>query len=161
MTTQILPAESGGLTQVKNLTRSDNATYKNHVGQSGMPSDIGNTEKPLTLTICNKYVSNMAWCSLIAVVAHTSEISVMLHAACNGAVCCLPSGGSLPLLVRVNVISRVHSVSRRPRMVTLAGQPQGWPVSFVPGIATPVNVTALIERCNSGGDSLTRTKEAA
>ncbi|ECK2141339.1 hypothetical protein FQW43_16220 [Salmonella enterica subsp. enterica serovar Enteritidis] len=46
-------------------------------------------------------------------------------------------------------------------MVTLAGQPKGWPVSFCAGIATPVNVTAPIERCNSSGDSLNQQKEAA
>ncbi|ECK2143466.1 hypothetical protein FQW43_27905 [Salmonella enterica subsp. enterica serovar Enteritidis] len=76
------------------------------------------------------------------------------HAANNGAVC-PPCAGV------VTHSGRFNSTPRRQRMVTLAGQPQGWPVSFVPGIATPVNVTALFERCNSGGDSLTRTKEAA
>ncbi|HBM0000536.1 TPA: host cell division inhibitor Icd-like protein [Salmonella enterica subsp. enterica serovar Kodjovi] len=45
-------------------------------------------------------------------------------------------------------------------MVTLAGQPQGWPVSSNAGIATPVNVTAPIERCNSSGDSLNLLEEA-
>lgn len=45
-------------------------------------------------------------------------------------------------------------------MVALVGQPKGWPVSFVPGIATPISVTANHERCNSGGDSL-NTKETA
>ncbi|ECD4177416.1 hypothetical protein E0Y73_23750 [Salmonella enterica subsp. enterica serovar Napoli] len=55
-----------------------------------------------------------------------------------------------------------HATAHRAAlvMVTLAGQPQGWPVSFLPGIATPVNVTAPIERCNSSGDSLTSKKEA-
>lgn len=89
-----------------------------------------------------------------------STVILSYHAANNGAVYCLPFGVNLPLLVRVIVISRVNSTSRRPRMVTLAGQPQGWPVSFVPGISTPVNVTAPIERGNSSGDSLIRTKEA-
>ncbi len=56
-----------------------------------------------------------------------------------------------------------HATAHRAAliMVTLAGQPQGWPVSFCAGIATPVNVTAPIERCNSSGDSLTKQKEAA
>ncbi|HIB1578301.1 TPA: ash family protein [Salmonella enterica subsp. enterica serovar Muenchen] len=75
------------------------------------------------------------------------------HAAHNGAMCSpydgLPSGSR----------SR-NRTSRRPRMVTLAGQPQGWPVSLYAGIATPVNVTAPIERCNSSGDSLNLYKEA-
>ncbi|MML52959.1 hypothetical protein D7N80_06525 [Salmonella enterica subsp. enterica] len=159
MTAQILPVESGGLAQMQNSLRVSQtgcktfATYKNHVGQSGMPSDIGNTEKPLTLTICNKYVSNMAWCSLVAVVAHTSEISVMLHAACNGAVCA-PSVG---VMCRRNR----NSTPRRQRMVTLAGLPKGRPVSLYAGSANPVNVTALIEICTSSGDSLNLYKEAA
>ncbi|EDS7586518.1 ash family protein [Salmonella enterica subsp. diarizonae] len=46
-------------------------------------------------------------------------------------------------------------------MVTLAGQPKGWPVSLKAGIPTPVDVTALIERRNSSGDSLNYFKEAA
>ncbi|ECA2558135.1 hypothetical protein EJO30_23210 [Salmonella enterica subsp. enterica serovar Poona] len=75
------------------------------------------------------------------------------HAAHNGAMCApydgLPSGSR----------SR-NRTSRRQRMVTLAGQPQGWPVPFIAGIATPVNVTAPIERCNSRGDSLNQIKEA-
>ncbi|EOV0289132.1 ash family protein [Salmonella enterica] len=55
----------------------------------------------------------------------------------------------------------LNSISRRPIMVTLAGLPKGRPVSFVPGSANPVNVTAPIDICTSSGDSLTRTKEAA
>lgn len=56
-----------------------------------------------------------------------------------------------------------HATARRAAltMVTLAGQPQGWPVSCNAGIATPVNVTALFERCNSGGDSVNLLQEAA
>ncbi|EIV1841832.1 ash family protein [Salmonella enterica] len=46
-------------------------------------------------------------------------------------------------------------------MVALTGQSQGWPVPFIAGISTPVNVTAPIERGNSGGDSLNQIKEAA
>ncbi|HAG0017379.1 TPA: ash family protein [Salmonella enterica] len=43
-------------------------------------------------------------------------------------------------------------------MVTLAGQPQGWPVSFVPGCLNPVNVTAPVGRDSYRGDSLTAHK---
>ncbi|EGJ1636325.1 ash family protein [Salmonella enterica] len=95
---------------------------------------------------------SMAWCTLFnvdsaAAITHNG----VHHAAHNGAMCApydgLPSGSR----------SR-NRTSRRPIMVTLAGQPQGWPVSFVPGIATPVNVTAPIERCNSSGDSLNQNK---
>ncbi|EEP1520045.1 ash family protein [Salmonella enterica] len=55
-----------------------------------------------------------------------------------------------------------HTTAHRAAliMVTLAGQPRGWPVPFDAGISTPVNVTALFERGNSGGDSLTKSKEA-
>ncbi len=83
------------------------------------------------------------------------------HAANNGAVYCLPFGVNLPLLVRVTVISRANSTSRRQRMVTLAGQPQGWPVPLYAGTLTPVNVTAPIECESLGGDSLNLYKEAA
>ncbi|ENH9087596.1 ash family protein [Salmonella enterica] len=56
-----------------------------------------------------------------------------------------------------------HATAHRaaPIMVTLTGQPQGWPVSFLPGTANPVNVTAPIKICSLGGDSLTSKKEAA
>lgn len=46
-------------------------------------------------------------------------------------------------------------------MVTLAGLPQGRPVSIEAGISTPVNVTALFERGNSGGDSSNSMEVAA
>ncbi|EEP5311205.1 ash family protein [Salmonella enterica] len=45
-------------------------------------------------------------------------------------------------------------------MVTLAGQPQGWPVPFIAGSSNPVNVTALFEIGTSSGDSLNQIKEA-
>ncbi|HDC2545073.1 TPA: ash family protein [Salmonella enterica] len=98
----------------------------------------------------------MAWCTLFnvgsaAAITHNG----VYYVAHNGAMC-LPYAGFTSIFP-----STYNSTSRHQRMVTLAGQPQGWPVPFVPGIATPVNVTALFERCNSGGDSLTRTKEAA
>ncbi|ECI3889007.1 hypothetical protein FQW43_27860 [Salmonella enterica subsp. enterica serovar Enteritidis] len=104
-----------------------------------------------------RYTSHsMAWCTLFnvgsaAAITHNG----VYHVAHNGAMCTSLDG------VRSQSLSLLHRTPRRPRMVTLAGQPQGWPVSFVPGIPTPVSVTALIERRNSGGDSLTRTKEAA
>lgn len=46
-------------------------------------------------------------------------------------------------------------------MVALAGLPQGRPVSIEAGILTPVNVTALFERENSGGDSSNSMEAAA
>jgi hypothetical protein len=45
-------------------------------------------------------------------------------------------------------------------MVALAGSPKGEPVSFLSGISTPANVTAICKRGNLGGDSLNK-KEAA
>ncbi|ECT1023437.1 hypothetical protein DPO11_26320 [Salmonella enterica] len=75
------------------------------------------------------------------------------HAAHNGTAC----GGCARLRP---VIDAQDRTPRRPAMVALAGQPQGWPVSFVPGSSNPVNVTAPIEIGTSSGDSLTRTKEA-
>lgn len=55
-----------------------------------------------------------------------------------------------------------HATAHRAAliMVTLAGQPQGWPVPFSAGTANPVNVTAPIEICSSRGDSLIKLKEA-
>ncbi|EFS3175946.1 ash family protein [Salmonella enterica] len=56
-----------------------------------------------------------------------------------------------------------HATAHRAAliMVTLAGQPQGWPVPFSAGSANPVNVTAPIDICTSSGDSLIKLKEAA
>ncbi|WP_210532365.1 host cell division inhibitor Icd-like protein [Pantoea ananatis] len=45
-------------------------------------------------------------------------------------------------------------------MVARAGQPSGWPVSFVAGIPTPVRATTP-ERRNSGGSCKKLTKEFA
>ncbi|HFE7519794.1 TPA: host cell division inhibitor Icd-like protein [Salmonella enterica subsp. enterica serovar Newport] len=56
-----------------------------------------------------------------------------------------------------------HATAHRAAliMVTLAGQPQGWPVPFDAGSLNPVNVTAPIEIETSSGDSLIKSKEAA
>ncbi|EEG2673059.1 ash family protein [Salmonella enterica] len=96
----------------------------------------------------------MAWCTLFnvdsaAAITHNG----VHHAAHNGTIC----GCCVRLRPAIDAQNRI---SRRPIMVTLAGQPQGWPVSLYAGIATPVNVTAPIERCNSSGDSLNLYKEA-
>ncbi|EHG7089217.1 ash family protein [Salmonella enterica] len=55
-----------------------------------------------------------------------------------------------------------HATAHRAAliMVTLAGQPQGWPVPFSAGSSNPVNVTAPIEIRTSSGDSLIKLKEA-
>ena len=54
----------------------------------------------------------------------------------------------------------ISGLARTKSMVALVGLRSRRPVSFVSGILTPANVTAILERENSGGDSL-NTKEAA
>ncbi|EKY8364179.1 ash family protein [Salmonella enterica] len=55
-----------------------------------------------------------------------------------------------------------HATAHRAAliMVTLAGQPQGWPVPDNTGSANPVNVTAPIDICTSSGDSVNLLSEA-
>ncbi|EFT0778284.1 ash family protein [Salmonella enterica subsp. enterica serovar Amager] len=98
----------------------------------------------------------MAWCrssredgSLCGPLGYTNAH----HAASNGGVCGYRAG------LAPSTDTRNHT-SRHPIMVTLAGQSQGWPVPLYAGISTPVNVTALFERGNSGGDSVNLYKEA-
>lgn len=55
---------------------------------------------------------------------------------------------------------QISGLARTKSMVALVGLRSRRPVSFVSGILTPANVTAILERENSGGDSL-NTKEAA
>ena len=55
---------------------------------------------------------------------------------------------------------QISGLARTVSMVALVGLRSRRPVSFVSGISTPVNVTTILERENSGGDSL-NTKEAA
>lgn len=55
---------------------------------------------------------------------------------------------------------QISGLVRTVSMVALVGLRSRRPVSFVSGILTPANVTAILERENSGGDSL-NTKEAA
>ncbi len=55
---------------------------------------------------------------------------------------------------------QISGLVRTKSMVALVGLRSRRPVSFVSGISTPANVTAISERGNSGGDSL-NTKEAA
>ncbi|ECC6921990.1 hypothetical protein DAE56_24895 [Salmonella enterica] len=164
-----IPASNATSTAVKKHLRTDNglgyvnpAPHKTGVGR-GNPKLIKATPDAESVFFCVCYMCHsMAWCVIRQRSYNRRSVALLAyHAAHNGAVYCLPSGVSLPLLVRVTVISRVNSTSRRQRMVTLAGQSQGWPVPFIAGISTPVNVTAPIERGNSSGDSLNQIKEAA
>lgn len=70
---------------------------------------------------------------------------------------------ALSVFFIVAISAHLHSVaySRTVSMVALVGQLSGWPVPFVAGILTPISVTTLLERENSGGDSLHQTKEIA
>ncbi|EDW2053704.1 ash family protein [Salmonella enterica subsp. enterica] len=98
---------------------------------------------------------SMAWCATLPQrIQHLLSVIRVYHATHNGEMC-VSYAGFTPFF-RVS-----DSTSRRRVMVTLAGQPKGWPVSFVPGSSNPVNVTAPVEIRTSCGDSLTRTKEAA
>ncbi|ELR0933801.1 host cell division inhibitor Icd-like protein [Salmonella enterica] len=96
----------------------------------------------------------MAWCVIRQRSYNRRYVALLAyHAAHNGTIC----GCCVRLRPAIDAQNRI---SRRPIMVTLAGQPQGWPVSFLPGSSNPVNVTAPIEIRTSGGDSLTSKKEA-
>ncbi|EIE2767489.1 host cell division inhibitor Icd-like protein [Salmonella enterica subsp. enterica serovar Rubislaw] len=131
---------------------SDPAPYKTGVGR-GNPKLTKATPDAVSVFFVVRYTRHsMTWCSqrlkLIPLV-----VKANYHAAHNGGMCAYRAG------LAPSTDTRNHT-SRHQRMVTLAGLPKGRPVPFVPGISTPVNVTALFERGNSGGDSLTRTKEA-
>ncbi|MGU6935325.1 host cell division inhibitor Icd-like protein [Salmonella enterica subsp. enterica serovar Madelia] len=97
---------------------------------------------------------SMAWCATMQrSYNRRSAVFLSHHAAYNGGMC----GYSAGLAPSTDTLNRT---SRRHIMVTLAGLPKGRPVPFDAGISTPVNVTALFERGNSGGDSLIQSKEA-
>ncbi|EQA4953627.1 ash family protein [Salmonella enterica subsp. diarizonae serovar 48:i:z] len=157
-----IPASNATSTAVKKHLHTYNglgyvnsAPYKAGAGREN-PKLTKATPDAESVFFCVCYTCHsMAWCVIRQRSYNRRYVALLAyHAAHNGAVCA-PYDGLLS-----GIRSR-NRTSRRQRMVTLAGQPQGWPVSFVPGILTPVNVTAPIERENSSGDSLTRTKEAA
>ncbi|ELW7419941.1 ash family protein [Salmonella enterica] len=97
---------------------------------------------------------SMAWCVIRQRSYNRRSVALLAyHAAHNGAVC--------GCCVRLKpVIDAQNRTPRRQRMVTLTGQPQGWPVPFDAGTANPVNVTAPIKICSLSGDSLIKSKEA-
>ncbi|ECO0897263.1 ash family protein [Salmonella enterica subsp. enterica serovar Newport] len=130
------------------------APHKTGVGRCN-PKLIKATPDAASVFFVVRYTRHfMAWCAT-SQRSYNRRFAVFLshHAAHNGAIygCC----------VRLKpAIDAQNRISRRPIMVTLAGLPKGRPVPFIAGIATPVNVTAPIERCNSSGDSLNQIKEA-
>lgn len=156
------PASNATSTAVKKHLHTDNglgyvysAPHKTGVGRRN-PSKIKATPDAESVFFCVCYMCHsMAWYAIQQQSYNRRSPAILsYHAAHNGAVCS-PYDGLLS-----GIRSR-NSTSRRPRMVTLAGQPKGWPVPFIAGIPTPVDVTAPIERRNSSGDSLNQIKEAA
>lgn len=156
-----IPASDATITTVKKCLRTYNglgyvypAPHKTGAGRSN-PNMYKATPDAASVFFVVRYTRHsMVWYAIQQQSYNRRSTAILsYHAAHNGAMCApydgLPSGSR----------SR-NRTSRRPRMVTLAGQPQGWPVSLYAGIATPVNVTAPIERSNSSGDSLNLYKEA-
>lgn len=130
------------------------APHKTGVGREN-PKLLEATQDAESVFFVVRYTRHsMAWCSqrlkLIPLVAKAN-----CHAAHNGAVRSKRCVGLAP-----NPLAPMNA-PRRPIMVTLAGLPKGRPVSSNAGILTPVNVTALFERENSGGDSVNLLEEAA
>ncbi|HCA3618175.1 TPA: ash family protein [Salmonella enterica subsp. diarizonae serovar 61:i:z] len=156
-----IPASDATSTAVKKCLRTYNglgyvspAPHKTGVGR-GNPCKLKATSDAASVFFVVRYTRHsMAWCVIRQRSYNRRYVALLAyHAAHNGTIC--------GCCVRLRpVIDAQNRISRRPIMVTLAGQPQGWPVPFSAGISTPVNVTAPIERGNSSGDSLIKLKEA-
>ncbi|HBM0095203.1 TPA: host cell division inhibitor Icd-like protein [Salmonella enterica subsp. enterica serovar Blitta] len=124
------------------------APYKTGAGICTPKQQVA-TPDAVSVFFVVRYISHsMAWYSqrleLIPLVAKANY-----HAAHNGGIC----RSIRPVNEYIDKLS-TEGIFRRPRMVTLAGQPQGWPVPTCAGSANPVNVTALIDICTSSGDSI-------
>ncbi|ECC5186587.1 hypothetical protein CS238_13810 [Salmonella enterica] len=132
------------------------APYKTGAGREN-PKLYKATQDAASVFFVVRYMRHsMAWCVIRQRSYNRRSVALLAyHAAHDGAMCSNRCAGLAP-----NPLAP-KSTPRRPVMVTLAGQPQGWPVPLYAGILTPVNVTALFERENSGGDSLNLYKEAA
>ncbi|ECF5936652.1 hypothetical protein FNI43_17290 [Salmonella enterica subsp. diarizonae] len=156
-----IPASDATITTVKKCLRTYNglgyvypAPHKTGAGICS-PKLIKATPDAASVFFVVRYTHHsMVWYAIQQQSYNRRSTAILsYHAAHNGAMCApydgLPSGSR----------SR-NRTSRRQRMVTLAGQPQGWPVPFIAGTANPVNVTAPIEICSSRGDSLNQIKEA-
>ncbi|EJP5182388.1 ash family protein [Salmonella enterica] len=156
-----IPASDATSTTVKKCLRTYNglgyvypAPHKTGAGRGNPNMSKATPDAASVFFVVCHTSHSMAWCTLFnvdsaAAITHNG----VYHVAHNGAMC----GYSAGLAPSTDTLNRT---SRRPRMVTLAGQPQGWPVPFDAGISTPVDVTALFERGNSSGDSLIQSKEA-
>ncbi|HAK3334001.1 TPA: ash family protein [Salmonella enterica] len=132
----------------------NSAPHKTGVGRSN-PNLYKATPDAESVFFCVRHIRHsMAWDVIRQRSYNRRSVALLAyHAAHNGTAC----GGCARLRP---VIDAQDRTPRRPAMVALAGQPQGWPVPLYAGIATPVNVTALFERSNSSGDSLNLYKEA-
>ncbi|HHP3381558.1 TPA: host cell division inhibitor Icd-like protein [Salmonella enterica subsp. enterica serovar Muenchen] len=129
--------------------------------KSAISATCAGEEKALILTICNQYVGYTAWRTSIAVYDHFSAISRMRHAARNGAVYCIPFGVSLPLWVRVTVISRVNSTSRRHLMVLLVGERSRSLANLLAGLPIPASDATSKISLFGGGNIKPTTENAA
>ncbi|ENC7536827.1 ash family protein [Salmonella enterica subsp. enterica serovar Brandenburg] len=132
------------------------APYKTGVGREN-PKLLQATPDAESVFFVVRYMRHsMAWCVIRQRSYNRRSVALLAyHAAHDGAMCSNRCAGLAP-----NPLAP-KSTPRRPVMVTLAGQSQGWPVPCNAGILTPVNVTALFERENSGGDSVNLLQEAA
>lgn len=157
------PASNATSTAVKKHLRTYNglgyvypAPHKTGVGICSPKLTKATPDAESVFFVVRYMRHSMAWCVIRQRSYNRRSVALLAyHAAHDGAMCSNRRAGLAP-----NPLAP-KSTPRRQRMVTLTGQPQGWPVPFVPGTANPVNVTAPIKICSLSGDSLTRTKEAA
>lgn len=157
-----IPASDATSTAVKKCVRTYNglgyvypAPHKTGAGRCN-PNMYKATPDAASVFFVVRYTRHsMVWYAIQQQSYNRRSTAILsYHAAHNGAMCSNRCVGLTPIFLTP------MNASRRPIMVTLAGQPQGWPVPFSAGIPTPVNVTAPIERRNSSGDSLIKLKEA-
>ncbi|ENH9088145.1 ash family protein [Salmonella enterica] len=131
------------------------APYKTGVGICSPKLSKATPDAASVFFVVRYMRHSMAWC-VIRQRSYNRRSVVLLayHAAHDGAMCSNRCAGLAP-----NPLAP-KSTPRRHTMVTLTGQPQGWPVPFDAGTANPVNVTAPIKICSLSGDSLNQSKEA-
>ncbi|EAQ7976160.1 hypothetical protein D6N97_02655 [Salmonella enterica] len=131
------------------------ALYKTSAGIETPKQQVATPDAESVFFVVCHTSHSMAWCVLLIPVSiRIARMSTAHHAAHNGGMCGYRAG------LAPSTDTRNHT-SRRQRMVTLAGQPQGWPVPTCAGSLNPVNVTAPIEIETSRGDSIHMQVEAA
>ncbi|EFO8357735.1 ash family protein [Salmonella enterica] len=143
-----------GLPLVDKLGYVYPAPHKTGAGR-GNPKLLEATPDAASVFFVVRYTRHsMAWCAIPQGLRCRPVGFLSHHAAHNGVMCSNRCVGLTPIFLTP------MNASRHPIMVTLAGLPKGRPVPSNAGISTPVNVTALIERGNSSGDSLNLLEEA-